>query len=252
MSAPNVPRYRKAPFGQPGKRGAILSPHRFCVPCLAKLGVARRRAEKVFRIHQGTLKRYGFGAMDRREVIRRAHKARFGSSRRLPSDALVAMVQREVFELETAAAKRQEMKWLQHKEVLRWRANAVAASQYEKHGRKVHKRLIRAVRCRIWKLAKTWKASRSTTNLLGCSPEDFKRWLESRFLPGMSWGNYGEWEIDHVRPCASFDLTDKAQVAECFHYTNTQPMWRRDNRSKHSWWGGVHHRSKEMQALTAA
>lgn len=253
MSMSKATRYRKAPFGQPGKRGAILSPHRFCVPCLARLGVARRRAEKLFGIHQGTLKRYGFSAMDRTEVVRKAQKARrYTASSRGLSNAIVAKIQREAFESETAAAKRQEAIWGQHKEVLRWRANCVAASQYAKHGRKESKRLIRAVRCRIWKLARTWKSSRSTTSLLGCDPEQFKDWLESKFLPGMSWSNYGQWEIDHVRPCASFDLTDNEQAAQCFHYTNTQPMWRTDNRTKHSWWAGVHHSIKAKQVLSAA
>ena len=34
----------------------------------------------------------------------------------------------------------------------------------------------------------------------------------------MSWGNHGEiWEIDHIKPCASFDLTDKKLVL-CGNY----------------------------------
>lgn len=56
--------------------------------------------------------------------------------------------------------------------------------------------------------------------------------LETRFLPGMTWENYGAWHIDHVRPLASFDLTDRAQLLQACHYTNLQPLWARDNRSK--------------------
>ena len=48
--------------------------------------------------------------------------------------------------------------------------------------------------------------------------------------------NYGEWEIDHIRPICSFDLTDMEQMKQCFHYTNMQPLWRVDNQSKGMSW----------------
>jgi hypothetical protein len=50
----------------------------------------------------------------------------------------------------------------------------------------------------------------------------------------MSWENYGRkgWEIDHVRPCASFDLTRHEEVLACFHYTNLRPLWSVDNKRK--------------------
>ena len=52
----------------------------------------------------------------------------------------------------------------------------------------------------------------------------------------MSWENMGEWHLDHIRPCASFDLTDPDQQRQCFHYSNLQPLWASDNLSKrHSW-----------------
>ena len=43
--------------------------------------------------------------------------------------------------------------------------------------------------------------------------------------------------LDHIRPCASFDLTDEAQQRECFHYTNLQPLWATDNMQKSDKWG---------------
>jgi len=76
------------------------------------------------------------------------------------------------------------------------------------------------------------KKSRSTFKLLGCSIADFMRHLETRFQEGMTWENYGEWQIDHVKPCASFDLTDPKQQEICFHFSNLQPLWERDNKSK--------------------
>jgi hypothetical protein len=44
--------------------------------------------------------------------------------------------------------------------------------------------------------------------------------------------NHGLWHVDHIRPCASFDLTDPEQQAICFHYTNLQPLWAIDNIKK--------------------
>ena len=67
--------------------------------------------------------------------------------------------------------------------------------------------------------------------ILGCSKPQLIAHIEAQFLPGMSWSNYGRkgWEIDHIKPCASFDLTQHDQVLFCFHYTNLRPLWRADN-----------------------
>jgi hypothetical protein len=74
----------------------------------------------------------------------------------------------------------------------------------------------------------------STFKLLGCSLEKFLEHLEKQFTKGMSWQNYGNkgWHIDHIKPCASFDLTDPEQQKICFHYTNLQPLWAEDNLRK--------------------
>ena len=78
--------------------------------------------------------------------------------------------------------------------------------------------------------------SESTIELVGASIPFVKKWIESKFKPGMSWGNHGQgkgkWHIDHIRPCASFDLTDLGQQKECFNYSNLQPLWEEDNLSK--------------------
>jgi hypothetical protein len=83
-------------------------------------------------------------------------------------------------------------------------------------------RLNKAVN-RIAKGAATKSAS--TKELLGCSEEFLRSYLESQFEPWMTWDNYGpDWHVDHIRPCASFDLTDPKQQEECFHYTNLRPL----------------------------
>jgi hypothetical protein len=69
----------------------------------------------------------------------------------------------------------------------------------------------------------------TTLELLGCNSEFFKEYLENNFLDGMTWENYGEWHIDHMKPCAAFDLTNEDDQRKCFHYTNLQPLWALDN-----------------------
>lgn len=84
----------------------------------------------------------------------------------------------------------------------------------------------------------------TTMELVGCSADDLRAHLERQFTDGMTWGNYGDWHVDHVRPCSSFELTDPAQQRECFHWSNLQPLWAPDNLSKGSLHEGVRHRRK--------
>lgn len=79
------------------------------------------------------------------------------------------------------------------------------------------------------------KKAASTFALLGCSLEFIKTHLESLFRPGMTWDNHGPvWHIDHIKPCAKFDLTDPEQQKACFHWTNLQPLFVKENLSKSS------------------
>ena len=69
--------------------------------------------------------------------------------------------------------------------------------------------------------------------LLGCSLNDLKYYIETQFKLEMNWNNHGTyWEIDHIVPCDSFDLTDIEQQKQCFHYTNLQPLTKVENRIK--------------------
>lgn len=73
-------------------------------------------------------------------------------------------------------------------------------------------------------------------NLLGCSIIEFKEYLQSMFTYGMNWNNYGVngWHIDHIIPCAVFDLSKKEAQEFCFHCSNLQPMWGDENMKKNS------------------
>ncbi len=81
---------------------------------------------------------------------------------------------------------------------------------------------------------KSPKALDSYNELIGCSISDLKSHLESNFMEGMSWGNYGlgGWHIDHILPCVVYDLNDPEEQMKCFHYTNLQPLWAKTNFDK--------------------
>lgn len=83
-----------------------------------------------------------------------------------------------------------------------------------------------------WALRGVADKSAKTETLIGCTMLELKTHLERQFTEGMSWDNYGKWHIDHIIPCAAFDLTDPVQQRQCFHYSNLQPLWAADNFSK--------------------
>ena len=97
-------------------------------------------------------------------------------------------------------------------------------------------KLVDCLRRRLNHAIKGTSKSKSTLKLLGCTIEQFWIHLEKQFQPGMTRDNHGEYHIDHIRPCSSFDLTDPKQQAKCFHYTNLQPLWAKENISKGAKW----------------
>ena len=75
-----------------------------------------------------------------------------------------------------------------------------------------------------------------TMDLVGCSILELLSHLASQFQPGMTFENHGEWHIDHIIPCAVFNLTDPEQQKACFHYSNLQPLWAEENIRKGGRW----------------
>ncbi len=76
----------------------------------------------------------------------------------------------------------------------------------------------------------------SALTLLGCSIEEFKIYITEKFKEGMSWDNHGEWELDHIKPLALFNLIDIEEQKKAFHFTNFQPLWKPDNRAKRDYY----------------
>lgn len=91
-------------------------------------------------------------------------------------------------------------------------------------------------KCNIRNLVKSaikrrgYKKNTKTFDILGCEYEVFKAHFELMFKPGMTWGNHGEWHIDHIYPVSRAD--NEKHLIELNHYTNLQPLWAGENFSK--------------------
>ena len=113
-------------------------------------------------------------------------------------------------------------------ELNRERRNEISKKHYNEYKTlMICRRLIK----RTLKYLGTEKELR-TIEILGYSPHQLKETIESKFVDGMSWTNYGEWHIDHIKPISSFDKTENPKVINSLD--NLQPLWAFDNLSKGS------------------
>ena len=134
-----------------------------------------------------------------------------------------------------------------HKQRLRTEAKAKRPNQREwfrqwmnEYRKDPQQKLLNSLRSRLSNLVKKGKKAANTVELAGCTITELRQHLETQFIDGMTWENYGKhgWHVDHIRPCASFDLTNPEQQRQCFHYTNLQPLWAVDNIRKGAKWNG--------------
>jgi hypothetical protein len=89
------------------------------------------------------------------------------------------------------------------------------------------------LRHRIYMALKGTVKSKKTIDLLGTSIDNLWNHLEKSFRPGMTKNNYGKiWHVDHKIPCAAFDLTKPEEQVKCFHFTNLQALFVKENLSK--------------------
>lgn len=113
---------------------------------------------------------------------------------------------------------------------------SILTYQKNKHKTDPTYRLVKNLRSRVHMALKGKCKSKSTMELIGCTIDELWLHLEKQFQSGMTRENHGfgegYWHVDHIRPCASFDLSYPEHQKICFHYTNCQPLWQRDNLSK--------------------
>lgn len=97
-----------------------------------------------------------------------------------------------------------------------------------------NQRLADSLRQRLGVAIRNQQKSGSAVFDLGCTIDELKTYLESKFEPNMSWDNWSKigWHIDHIKALSKFDLTDREQFLKAVHYTNLQPLWWLDNLKK--------------------
>ncbi len=118
-----------------------------------------------------------------------------------------------------------------HKKILNYQRN-----KYFKKRKKqdIQFKLLCQLRTRISLALKGNPKLSTTIKIIGCSIFKFKQHLQRQFKKGMTWKNYGlyGWHIDHIIPCAKFDLSKPSEQKKCFHYINLQPLWAKENLTK--------------------
>lgn len=94
-------------------------------------------------------------------------------------------------------------------------------------------RLRHNLRKRISQVLHRGQKAGSAVEDLGCSVPELMVHLEAQFAERMNWDNYGSyWEVDHIKPLAAFDLTNREQFLQATHFTNLQPLTGEENRLK--------------------
>ena len=87
-------------------------------------------------------------------------------------------------------------------------------------------RILDSLRSRMLQALKGKNKSASTMELIGCTIDELRQHIGSKFEPWMTWENHGKggWDIDHIKACAKFDLTNPEQQRACFNWSNLQPL----------------------------
>ena len=116
----------------------------------------------------------------------------------------------------------------------RKRVKSVAKERKIRYHSDFNFKMTCVLRARLNQAIKNGHKSGSAIRDLGCSIEDLKKHLESKFEPGMNWDNWSRtgWHIDHRVPLTAFDLSNPEQLKEACKYANLQPLWAKDNIKK--------------------
>lgn len=133
----------------------------------------------------------------------------------------------------TRKQKNKEKLSKQHKEYLKKNKDILNAKKRERYKKDklvvLKNRINGAIRRGVKRIGKI--KSKFTIDVLGCSIEFFKEYIEAKFIEGMTWDNFGQWELDHIIPLAS--ARTEEDVYKLSYYTNFQPLWKEENMKKY-------------------
>ena len=142
------------------------------------------------------------------------------------------------------------------------RAKAISKRKYRRRSSDPIQRFVQALRKRTGEVFKNIDSEKDSTTfeLLGCTRNELKQWIESQFHPNprtgeeMTWDKFGrisrdseKWNVDHKIPLASAG-EDREKLIELTHYKNLQPMWAFENLSKGSLYEGSRHTFKPFNS----
>lgn len=144
---------------------------------------------------------------------------------------------------EKLSAQWKEYRESHKEESKKWKTNnKTHIREYERKYRKKRRsfdldfRIRTSLRARLYQAIRKKQKKGSAVHDLGCSIDYLIAYIESKFKEGMSWENWGrchgKWNIDHIKPLNSFDLSQPEQLKKACHYTNLQPLWFEENRQK--------------------
>jgi len=111
-----------------------------------------------------------------------------------------------------------------------------AARARNRRERSVKQRINESMSSMIYVALKEKKNGHRWEDLVGYTCEDLMSHLESQFKDGMSWGNKGDWHIDHIIPRSQFHFGsyNDSEFKECWSLENLQPLWSEDNLKKYT------------------
>ena len=123
------------------------------------------------------------------------------------------------------------------------RAKAAASARKKYHATK-HEPLsiiTRVARHQVYRIIHVYGARKLRRSLahLGCTIPHARDHIQKQFKKGMTWDNYGEWNIDHIIPLCAFDLTRENELMQACNWRNLRPMWAEDNLAKSGSHGDV-------------
>jgi len=120
----------------------------------------------------------------------------------------------------------------------KWKKNNPEKVRAQRKRYRERNKVSRGISCLMRRSLKNGlKAGRHWETLVGFTVDQLKKYLEKKFQPGMTWGNYGiAWHIDHKIPKAlfNFERPEDLDFKRCWSLKNLQPMLAKENMSKGS------------------